>query len=42
MPDLYEPVQGVFHSQHSTDRHRQIARNGLILLTEVGSTPCTA
>lgn len=35
---LYEPVKDVFRTQHSTQENREIARNGLILLTEVGST----
>jgi len=35
---LYEPVQGVFLTQHSTHENREIARKGLILLTEIGST----
>lgn len=35
---LHEPVQGVFNTQHSTPYNREIAHQGLILLTEVGST----
>lgn len=35
---LYEPVRGTFNTQHSTDECREIAQDGLILLTEVGST----
>jgi hypothetical protein len=35
---LAEPVSDVFKTPHSSERNRQIARDGLILLTEVGST----
>ncbi|WP_083211360.1 nucleotidyltransferase domain-containing protein [Mycolicibacterium porcinum] len=35
---LYEPVQGMFNTQHSTPDNKKIAEDGLILLTEVGST----
>lgn len=35
---LHEPVTDIFHTQHSTTPNRDIARKGLILLTEVGST----
>lgn len=35
---LHEPVQNVFKTQHSTPHNRTIAAQGLILLTEVGST----
>lgn len=35
---LYEPVRGEFNTQHSTTRSQQVALDGLILLTEVGST----
>jgi hypothetical protein len=35
---MAEPVTNVFLTPHSTPVHREIARNGLVLLTEIGST----
>ncbi|AVR77744.1 nucleotidyl transferase [Mycobacterium phage Tyke] len=35
---LHEPVQGAFETSHSSSHHQQIALDGLIYLSEVGST----
>lgn len=35
---LYEPVVGVFHTQHSHPDNKRIAEDGLVLLSEIGST----
>ncbi|APD17046.1 nucleotidyl transferase [Mycobacterium phage Lukilu] len=35
---LHEPVQGAFETSHSSSHHQQVALDGLIYLSEVGST----